>query len=85
MGIAVDPRARRDHLLNIRELQRAVLHLEPGEIVVLCPLAVAGGIGLRLGKAEDLLAIKKLLLGGVIQSGLRRTALRYQRQGQGEQ
>ena len=63
----LDVRARGNHFLNIGELQRAVLHFEPGEVVMLGRLTVVGDIHLRLGKAENLLAIEKLLLGGVVE------------------
>ena len=61
-----DVRARRDHRLYVLKLQRAVLHLKPGVIVVLGRLAVARDIHLRLREAEDLFALQKLLLGRVI-------------------
>ena len=63
-------RAGGDHLLDIRKLQRAVLHLEPREVVVLGCLAIAGDIHLRLREAEDLLTAEKLRLGGVIELSL---------------
>ncbi len=72
-----------NHLLNIRELQRAVLHFEPREVVVFRPLAIVGDIHLRLCKAEDLLTVKQLLLHRVVErslgsAGIR--ALRFQRE-----
>ena len=60
-------RAGGDHRLDILELERAVLHLEPGVVVMLGLLAIAGDIELGLREAEDLLAFEQLLLGGVVQ------------------
>src|ERR1700679_2521972 len=48
-------RARRNHRLDVFVFERAVLHLEPGVIVVLRLLAIANGIRRRLRKAEYLL------------------------------
>jgi hypothetical protein len=70
-GGCLDVRARGDHLFDIRELQRAVLHFKPREIVMLGSFAIVSDIHFRLRKAEDLLAIEKLLLGSVVQPGLR--------------
>ncbi len=48
-----------------------MLHFKPREIVMLGSFAIVSNIHLRLRKAENLFAIKKLLLGRVIQRGLR--------------
>jgi hypothetical protein len=58
--------SRIDHLLDVFELQRAVLHFEPGVIVVLGRLAIARDVEGLLRAAEDLFAVQKLLLGGVV-------------------
>src|SRR5450759_2365745 len=60
-------RARRDHGLDVLELQRAVLHFEPGVVVVLCRLAIPRDIKRRLREAEDLLAFPEFLYDGVVQ------------------
>ena len=64
-------RARRDHRLDIPELQGAVLHFEPRVIVVLGRLAVALDIHGRLREAEDLFAFQNFLFGRVIELGFR--------------
>ena len=71
-----DVRARGDHLLDVRELQRAVLHFKPGEVVMLGRFAIAGDIHLRLREAEDLLAVEQLLLGRVVKLSFRCTGIR---------
>ena len=55
-----------DHGLDILELQRAVLHLVPGIVVVFGRFAVGGDVELGLCVAEDLLAFEELLFDGVI-------------------
>ena len=65
-------RAGGDHRLHVLELQRAVLHFEPGVVVVLGRFAVAGDVELTLREAEDLLAFQQLLLGGVVEFRLGR-------------
>ena len=65
-GDGAGVRAGGDHLLDIGELEGAVLHLEPGIVVMLGGLAIGGRVHLVLREAEDLLAFEQLLLGGVV-------------------
>ena len=48
IGVARDMRAGSDHLLDIGEFQRAVLHFEPGEIVMLRGFTIGGEIELAI-------------------------------------
>ena len=65
-----DVRTGGDHRLDIPELQRAVLHLEPGSIVMLCRLAIRVDIDSSYHKAAHLLAVKHFLLADAVQFGL---------------
>src|SRR5450759_5373416 len=47
--------------------QRAVLHFEPGVVVVFCRLAIPRNIERRLREAEDLLAFPEFLYDGVVE------------------
>ena len=69
--MAPDVRARRDHGLDVLEFQSAVLHFEPGVVVVLGGFAVTGNIERGLREAEDLLAFQEFLLGRVVERRLR--------------
>lgn len=67
-GSSVDVWAGGDHPFDVSEFECAVLHLEPGVVVMFRRLAISRNIKLPLGKAEDLLAFQKLLLGGFVQA-----------------
>ena len=69
-GGGPDVRACGDHLLDIRKLQRAVLHFKPSKVVMLGRLAIAWDIRLRLSEAEYLLTLQKFLFGSVVQRSL---------------
>ncbi len=72
-----------DHLLYVGELQRAVLHFKPREIVMFRPFAIVGDVHLRLCETEDLLTLKQLLLHRVVERSLGSAGirgLRFQRE-----
>ena len=62
-----DPWARGNHLLDVGKRQRAVLHLNPDEVVVRRHRAVLRWVRSILGPTEDLLAIQQLLLRRVVE------------------
>ena len=60
-------RARLHHLPDIGESHQAVLHFEPGEVVVRRLPAVGLDIQIPHHVAEDLLSLQQSLLGPVVQ------------------
>jgi hypothetical protein len=62
-----DARTGRDHGLDVFVFERAVLHLEPGVVVVPGFFAVARGVGGGLREAEDLFSREQFRLDCVVE------------------